>query len=145
MWHTFFQGTSVSITFYLFENYQLWMMDSKPGLLCKDTKNCVCNTEVSNCYNFKQMWVPKWDYNYNLIIIIKLRLALFVTYTKYNQQWNVFSAFNPSKCTHTLGAVGSRHCSIRGAVGGLVPCSRVSPQTWTIPAGAEIWTHNLGL
>ncbi len=22
-------------------------------------------------------------------------------YTKYNQQWNVFSAFNPSKCTHT--------------------------------------------
>ncbi len=24
----FFQGTSVSITFYLFEHYQLWMMDS---------------------------------------------------------------------------------------------------------------------
>ncbi len=22
-------------------------------------------------------------------------------YTVYNQQWNVFSAFNPSKCTHT--------------------------------------------
>ncbi len=22
-------------------------------------------------------------------------------YTEYNQQWNVFSAFNPSKCTHT--------------------------------------------
>ncbi len=22
-------------------------------------------------------------------------------YTDYNQQWNVFSAFNPSKCTHT--------------------------------------------
>ncbi len=21
-------------------------------------------------------------------------------YTEYNQQWNVFSAFNPSKCTH---------------------------------------------
>ncbi len=35
------------------------------------------------------------------IIIIKLRWALFVTYTEYNQQWNVFSAFNPSKCTHT--------------------------------------------
>ncbi len=26
-------------------------------------------------------------------------------YTEYNQQWNVFSAFDPSKCTHTLGAV----------------------------------------
>ncbi len=22
-------------------------------------------------------------------------------YTEYNQQWNVFSAFNPSKCMHT--------------------------------------------
>ncbi len=22
-------------------------------------------------------------------------------YTEYNQQWNVFSAFNPSKCTYT--------------------------------------------
>ncbi len=22
-------------------------------------------------------------------------------YTEYNQQWNVFSAFNPSECTHT--------------------------------------------
>ncbi len=32
-----------------------------------------------------------------------------------------------------------------GAVGGSVPCSRVSPQSWTIPAGAEIRTHNLGL
>ncbi len=34
----------------------------------------------------------------------------------------MFSEFNPSKCTHT-----------RGAVGGSVPCSRVSPQSWTIP------------
>ncbi len=25
----FFQGTSVSIIFYLFEHYELWMMDSK--------------------------------------------------------------------------------------------------------------------
>ncbi len=38
----------------------------------------------------------------------------------------MFSAFNPSKFTHTLGAVG-----------GSVPCSRVSPQSWTIPR-AEI-------
>ncbi len=47
--------------------------------------------------------------------------------------------------THTLGAVGSRRSSARGAVGGSVPCSRVSSQSWTIPAGAEIRTHNLGL
>ncbi len=31
-------------------------------------------------------------------------------YTEYNQQWNVFSAFNPSKWTHTPGAVGSWRC-----------------------------------
>ncbi len=46
---------------------------------------------------------------------------------------------------HTFGAVGSQHCGARGAVGGLVPCSRVSPRSWTIPVGAEIRTHNLGL
>ncbi len=31
----FFQGTSVSITFYLFEHYQLWMMDSKAQKVTK--------------------------------------------------------------------------------------------------------------
>ncbi len=46
---------------------------------------------------------------------------------------------------HTTGAVGSRHCGARGAVGGSVPCSRVSPQSWTLPARARIQTHNLGL
>ncbi len=39
-------------------------------------------------------------------------------HTEYNQQWNVFSAFNPSKCIHTLGAV-SRRCGARGAVFGV--------------------------
>ncbi len=33
----------------------------------------------------------------------------------------------------------------RGAVGGSVPCSRVSPQSLTLPARARIRTHNLGL
>ncbi len=51
-------------------------------------------------------------------------------YTEYNQQWNVFSAFNPSKCTHTLGAV-SRRCGAREqSFWGLVPCTRVPPQSW---------------
>ncbi len=45
---------------------------------------------------------------------------------------------------HTPGAAGSRHCA-RGAVGGSVPCSRVSPQSWTLPAWARIRNHNLGL
>ncbi len=60
------------------------------------------------------------------------------------------------QCTHTwisggssgeqLGVrPGSSWGFVRGAVGGSVPCSRVSPQSWTIPAGAEIRTHNLRL
>ncbi len=79
-------------------------------------------------------------------------------YTEYNQQWNLCSAFNPSKCTHTrssgqpmlrpgeqLGvqclAQGSRLS--RGIEGG--ENARYSLPPLTIPAGAEIRTHNLGL
>ncbi len=40
----FFQGTSVSIHFYLFEHYQLWMMYSKAqSVFFEDTKNA-CST-----------------------------------------------------------------------------------------------------
>ncbi len=80
----------------------------------------------------------------------ELFICHITNYTEYNQQWNVFAVFNPSKCTHTWSS-GHTHththrcCGVRGAVGGSVPCSRVSPQSWTIPAGAEIRTHNLGL
>ncbi len=51
----FFKGTSVSITFYLFERYQLWMMDSKAQrVFCPKTGTlCVLHTEVSNSYTFK--------------------------------------------------------------------------------------------
>ncbi len=52
---------------------------------------------------------------------------LFVTYTI------IQSIMGSEMCslhlTHPSGAVGSLHCSARGAVGGLVPCSRVSPQS----------------
>ncbi len=41
--------------------------------------------------------------------------------------------------------VAPHKCLSTGAVGGSMPCSRVSPQSWTIPAGAEIRAHNLGL
>ncbi len=53
---------------------------------------------------------------------------------------------------HIQSITSSEMCSLHlthpsahtpGAVG--VPCSRVSPQSWTIPARAEIQTHNLGL
>ncbi len=82
-----------------------------------------------------------------IIIIIKLRWALFVTYTIIQRitSSEMCSLHLSHSSEHTLGAVGSQHSSAWGAVGGSVPCSRVSPQSWTIPARAEIRTHNLGL
>ncbi len=72
---------------------------------------------------------------------------LFITYTiiqsKTSSEICALHLTHPS--AHTPGAVGSQRCGARGAVVGSVPCSRVSPQSWTIPVGAEIRTHNLGL
>ncbi len=72
---------------------------------------------------------------------------LFVTYTIIESitSSEMCSLYLTYPSAHTPGAVGSQCCGTRGAVGGSVPCSRVSPQSWTIPAGAEIRTHNLGL
>ncbi len=41
--------------FYIFEHYQLWMMDSKAQRVFfpKTPKLCVWHTEVRNCYHFK--------------------------------------------------------------------------------------------
>ncbi len=72
--------------------------------------------------------------------------------------WNLCSAYKPSKCTHKVEtrAVGSQFCGARGAVGGSVPCSKVSLQLYlgwrerclftpppTIPAGPETRTCDL--
>ncbi len=77
-------------------------------------------------------------------ITTKIRLssewALFVTYTIIqsitSSEMCYLHLTHPS--AHILGAVGSRCCGARGAVGGSVPCSRVSPQSWTIPAGLQV-------
>ncbi len=49
------QSISVSITFYIFEHYQPWMMDSKAQRVFfpKTPKLCVWHTEVRSCYHFK--------------------------------------------------------------------------------------------
>ncbi len=51
---------------------------------------------------------PRWNLKYYVEDSnnsIKKKKYCFIchihNYTEYNQQWNVFSAFNPSKCTHT--------------------------------------------
>ncbi len=55
VWYNFYQVTSVSITIYIFEHYQLWMMDSKGQRVFfpKTPKLCVWHTEVRSCYHFK--------------------------------------------------------------------------------------------
>ncbi len=58
-----------------------------------------------NCNTEWKVWL--WQ-----ILWTELSQSLFLfffchihNYTEYNQQWNVFSAFNPSKCTHTWSSV----------------------------------------
>ncbi len=75
VWYNFYQGTSVSITFYIFEHYQLWMMDSKGQRVFfpKTPQLCVWHTEVRNCYHFKlvshfQLWFPIWGVLVNRLI-----------------------------------------------------------------------------
>ncbi len=58
-------------------------------------------------------------------------------YTEYNSS-EMCSLLLTHPSAPTLGAVGSQLSGARGTVGGSVPYSRVSPQSWTIPAGAEI-------
>ncbi len=49
-------------------------------------------------------------------------IFFFVThnYTEYNQQWNVFSVFDPSKCTDTWS---SGHCSLRRSSSTTTACN----------------------
>ncbi len=75
VWYNFYQGTSVSITFYIFEHYQLWMMDSKGQRVFfpKTPQLCVWHTEVRRCYHFKlvshfQLWFPIWGVLVNRLI-----------------------------------------------------------------------------
>ncbi len=46
---------------------------------------------------------------------------------------------------HTVGAWAADAAAPGEQLGIRMPCSSVSPQSWTIPAEAEIRTHNLGL
>ncbi len=75
-----------------------------------------------------------------LMMRVAKNIFLFVTYTIIqsitSSEICALHLTHPS--AHTPGAVGSQRCGAWGAVGGSVPCSRVSSQSWTIPAGAKI-------
>ncbi len=126
-----------------------------------------CHGKAPLSFFFLSSW-------FHFYILIKLRWALLVTYTiiqsitssemcslylthpsahtlvavdTHTHTWSSGHTHTPGAVdthTHTPGAVDT-HTHTPGAVGGSVPCSRVSLQSWTIPAGAKIRTHNLGL
>ncbi len=71
----FYQALQCPITFYIFEHYQLWMMDSKGQRVFfpKTPQLCVWHTEVRRCYHFKlvshfQLWFPIWGVLVNRLI-----------------------------------------------------------------------------
>ncbi len=91
----FYQGTSVSITFYIFEHYQLWMMDSKGQRVFfpKTPQLCVWHTEVRNCYHFKlvshfscdsQYWGVLVNRFKSILILLHHNINKLIYYTNYN-------------------------------------------------------------
>ncbi len=76
---------------------------------------------------------------------IKLRWVwcVFVTYTIIQNimRSDMCSLHSPQVEQWAADIAGGA----RGAVGCSVPCSKVSPQLWTLPARAGIRTYNLGL
>ncbi len=68
--------------------------------------------------------------------------ASFILEWKWSDMWPILWVFcalhfthsrtytHTHTHTHTHWAVGNQCCSARGAAGGLVPCSGVSPQSW---------------
>ncbi len=81
-----------------------------------------------------------WDILYIVLVEEKIISQKFVShnYTEFNQQWNVFSAFNPSKCTHTWSS-GHTHTHKPGAVDTHTP-GAVGTHTHTHTPGA-VGTH----
>ncbi len=98
--------------------------------------------EIINFVNMQRtFWKGRpcmtWHVSY-MACVIRDMWPSMVTHTRI-----LCSAFNPSKCTHTQQWVVNKQtnthteqwpailcCGARGAVGGSVLCSRVSPQSW---------------
>ncbi len=89
VWYNFYQGTSVSITFYIFEHYQLWMMDSKGQRVFfpKTPQLCVWHTEVRRCYHFKlvshfQLWFPIWGVLVNRLSLYQTKIQILRAFAR---------------------------------------------------------------
>ncbi len=92
VWYNFYHGTSVSITFYIFEHYQLWMMDSKGQRVFfpKTPQLCVWHTEVRRCYHFKlvshfQLWFPIWG------VLVNRFNRIFFTVRRWSKMFHLIT------------------------------------------------------
>ncbi len=133
--------------------------------LCGCLQNTVAVKGQWACSHVQSWMVECWEKSsYQRFLLVytprrEERRRFFVchihNYTEYNQQWNLCSAFNPSKCTHTqssgkpTGSSWGFGALLKGLTSVVVlKVERTlvihSPPS-TIPAGAEIRTHNLGL
>ncbi len=90
-------------------------------------------TPFDHLTNFWCFWpcghVPNALTRLCVALQITLRFDMHIhNYTEYNEQWNVFSAFNPSKLEQWVASE-----------------TLAQGSHLTLPAGAGIRTHNLGL
>ncbi len=129
----------------IFRNYSLWFPHSRPAQPCQDLisntawlKTCPSRRTSDVKTELRWFWkhlALKIQLNVSLTIQntiqIKLRWALFVTYTI------IQSIMCSLHLTHPSGAVGSQRCGDRGAVGGLTSVVDTScqsrdsnPQPW---------------
>ncbi len=115
VWYNLFQGTSVSITFYIFVHFQLWMMDSKVQRVFfpKTPKLCVWHTEVRNCYHFKlvshfQLWFPIWG-----VLANRLKKPEKKAFFAFNEKTNwkeltLMSLFKSALCSKGIVTDGPK-------------------------------------
>ncbi len=125
-------GYSTLWTASFFGNECLWLT-----LLVKGVNDCLLNNCQINWWgvfewcNHFTLWCNDATTVYNTNLARMSFICHIHNYTEYNEEWNVFSAFNPSKCTHTWSS-GQ-------------PTLRRPGSSHGLPARAGIGTHNLEL
>ncbi len=94
--------------------------------------SCICCCVNSNVCIICNLSCKREQDNWTLLWQQKKTNFVFVTYTIIQSITSneMYSLHLTHPSAHTLEAVGSQRCGARGAVGGSVPCSRVSPQSW---------------
>ncbi len=99
--------------------------------------NCLPGYKI-NALHFESFQTDRsWETHTHIYIAIfgRMMMMSFIchihNYTEYNEEWNVFSAFNPSKCTHLEQWAAEGSCAAPGEQSWISCRSRDSnPQPW---------------